>query len=196
METAETSNKKPIYKKWWAWVGALVLIVIIVQLTASKETKEQWAKDAAAKEALAHSPAVVLQNDVTYGNTILYDSVKHSVNVFNTQDISWDGYSLINDHFSKAIKFGKKAFADDSTLTEFTFNTKTELKDVNGNLDTAIVLTHTFPRAAFMEVKWDNFKMGDPIYFQIAKTVTKPYMHPAIAKEINADDLSDKIRME
>jgi hypothetical protein len=55
METTETSNKKPIYKKWWAWVGAIVLLGLIIQLTASKETKQQWAKDAAAKQAAVDS---------------------------------------------------------------------------------------------------------------------------------------------
>jgi hypothetical protein len=49
METNETSNKKPIYKKWWAWVFALTIIGIVIRISASPEQKAQWAKEEKTK---------------------------------------------------------------------------------------------------------------------------------------------------
>jgi hypothetical protein len=47
----ETVTKKSIFKKWWFWVVALVVLGGIFRLTASKETKERWNKEEAAKQA-------------------------------------------------------------------------------------------------------------------------------------------------
>ena len=66
------------------------------------------------------------------------------------------------------------------------------MKDINGNETMEVVMHHTFPREAFLEVNWDNFKHS-PILPQILKTVKDPYIHPGVAKEIDWDNLTKSL---
>lgn len=196
MNTEKKGMSKTVKFSLYGVAGILVL-GILINLLASKETKQQWAKDAAEKEAAKHTPAALIEASLPMGCTFIYDSTKHSASVFYTEANMWDGYSLVRHHFGKAVDFGEKAFVADSTLKSFVMCTKTELMDGNGNKDTAIVLMHTFLRDPFMLIKWQNFKM-QPITTQLNRVTvdSESYMHATIRKNISVDELPTKLYLE
>lgn len=192
----DTNTKKPIFKQWWFWLIAVIVLGFLIQTFASKETKQKWASEDSTKQAQAKIQQAQSERQSWLPIYCKYlGDRKDTAKVIFTEANSWDVYSLIRNHFNHAIEFGQKAFKADSQMQAFIMITKSVLKDANGNLDTTITLMHTFPRDAFMKIKWENFK-HESIALQISRTANDAYIHPALKKDIDEEGLIKNIYLE
>lgn len=173
--TSSEKIKKPIYKKWWAWAIAVVLIIGI----ASQSSKKTSANSSISAPANAETPS--LDSESVFAEIKLHP------------DAAWDEEHALKDHFSQGITFAIQAFNKYPKIERVFVKTYMNLMDVNGNEKEEIVFKHTFARAPFLEVHWDKFHYA-PIFDQINKSLEGTgYIHPGVAKNISEEFVTSKL---
>ncbi|MEI8134263.1 MAG: hypothetical protein WCH46_04170 [bacterium] len=161
-------NKKPPV---WVWILAAVFIIAFI---GSMGKKSETASSSSSDE---------ITTSISGASAIL--EFRPST--------TWDEETLLKEHFSKAITYGRKVFPEHPEVKLLIFRTYYKLQDVNGNEKETIVMKHVFAREPFMEVHWEKFTYS-PVFDQITKSLDGTgYIHPGVAKKISSEYTTNKM---
>jgi len=121
------------------------------------------------------------------GYNISFNKKNKTATLVYTKKDSWDENSFARDVYSTLVKYGKEAFQI-SGVSAITVKCKTGFTDKYGKSKTEVGMIVTMPKKEFSRFDWDNLNY-QPIYKKMESSCSKHYIHPAIWKNLDYDDV-------
>lgn len=98
-----------------------------------------------------------------------------------------DDNSIVNGNFTKFVKFGKLAFAEND-IKSIRVVTSTTMTDSYGKESVEEVINTAMDKTEFEKFDWDNLKYA-PLLEKMRSSTSYLWIHPGIMKNVNGEKI-------
>lgn len=214
---SKEKKKKPIYKKWWAWLIAFFLVGGIINGIIDPYDEEKQAEEDKQKEIEEEEKAekeksekkekeeAKKKEEERLANRDIDEALEEDNDIVKSAELNdgeltltyepgtvWSENSFFNTVYD-SFEIVSDAFKDegvDSVLTII----KAEMTDEKGNEELEDIINYRYTRADFDELNYDNFKeMALGQQWRILNEADGYFIHPGIRANLK-DKYTDNLK--
>lgn len=199
-------EKKPVYKKWWFWVIAILFLIAISNSVSGDKYKTPEVSTEAASEASSEASdetasmpqtteekltSILDSIDVHYSDLKIVSSPTEPTHygiTYHYDEEEWDETSFITSCLSDYINLCLRAYEIDD-VQELKLYVFTDLKDTKGHIDSEKGFSIYMPRENFETFDWSNLKNTIIDFNTIESECEFLTIHPGIKGNVNFDKI-------
>ena len=192
--------KKPIFKRWWFWVLAVLIAASGFGAAGGSGGGEKAAEPTQAPAVEPAEAAVVYTADADSLKALLLSVEKDAEDVqildddagwvvqYTARGATWDETSLLREQLTAYIDFCRTAYTIDG-VDSVIFMVSADGTDARGNASTFSVFNVEMPRETFGKYDWDNMRLRSGSLEQIKEDCSVFWVLPSVMDSANAEKI-------